>query len=96
MEVNHHIRDLAVDVNWGDPEWEFFCECGRKECGEVVRLTLATYVALADAGGPVLAPGHQLSQVERARRLREDTRALMAQAEQQVKRAQKNMGDLER
>jgi hypothetical protein len=91
-EVNHHIRDLAADADWdaGDPEWEFFCECGRRDCHEQVKLTLDAYVALGDGNRPVLAPGHRLSQVERARRLREETQALLAQAEQQVKRAQRN------
>lgn len=79
-EVNHHIGDLATDADWGGgaAEWEFFCECGRSDCSEQVELTLDAYVALADGGKPVLAPGHRLSQVERARRLLEDARASRA------------------
>jgi hypothetical protein len=41
----------------------------------------------------VLADGHKLSQVERARRLRAESQALRAQAEHQAKRARKNLGD---
>jgi hypothetical protein len=88
-EVNHHVRDLAVEADSDAPEWEFFCECGEKGCREQLKLTLAEYVALSDSGNAVLAPGHRLSQVERARRLREDAAALMAQAQHQVQRTQR-------
>jgi len=40
----------------------------------------------------VLAEGHRLSQVDRARRLREDAEGLRAQAKHQVARAKKNIG----
>jgi hypothetical protein len=88
-EVNHHIRDLAAEDSWEAPEWEFFCECGRKDCTEQVKMTLDAYVALNDGGAAVLAPGHRLSQAERAQRLREEARALLAQAEHQVERAER-------
>jgi hypothetical protein len=88
-EVNHHIRDLAADTDSDVAEWEFFCECGEKECKAQVTMTLAEYAALNDGGEPVLAAGHRLSQTERAQRLREEAQALLAQAEQQVRRAEK-------
>lgn len=89
-EVNGHILDVAQESISDELEWEFFCECGQDACQEHVMLTLDTYVALRDGGGAVLAQGHQRSQVERARRLREDAEALSRQAEHQVKRAKKN------
>jgi multidrug efflux pump subunit AcrA (membrane-fusion protein) len=60
---------------------------------EHVALTVDAYAALHDSGRAVLAPRHRLSQVERARRLSEEAKALRAQAEHQVKRAKKNLGD---
>jgi hypothetical protein len=72
-----------------EQEWEFFCECGRDDCQERLKLTLDAYVALYDSGRAVLAEGHQLSQVERARRLRDDAEALRRQAEHQVRRVKK-------
>jgi hypothetical protein len=91
-EVNQGILAAARDSIDQDQQWEFFCECGREDCHEHVLLTLDSYVALHDCGGSVLAPGHRLSQVERARRLGQDAEALMRQAAHQVKRAQKNLG----
>ena len=67
---------------------EFFCECGRTDCHEQVTLTLDAYIALHDGGRPVLADGHRLSQVERARRLQSDAEALRRQAQHQLQRAQ--------
>ena len=90
-EVNGHILEAARDSISGDQEWEFFCECGRSDCHEHVELTLDAYVALHDSGDAVLADGHRLSQVERARRLSQEAEALLGQAEQQVKRAKKNL-----
>src|SRR5204863_6413692 len=90
-EVNAHILDAARDSVTQEQTWEFFCECGRSDCGEHVEVTIDGYVALREAGEPVLAPGHRLSRAERARRhahdLREDSEALQAQARHQVRRA---------
>jgi hypothetical protein len=90
-EVNEHIAEVAAEQDADAPEWEFFCECGRADCEERVRLKLEAYVALHDDGA-VLAPGHHIDQIERARRLREDAKALRAQAEQQVKRVRQSLG----
>ncbi len=92
-EVNQGILAFARDSlseQAHEQEWEFFCECGREDCHAYVSLSLDAYAALHDGGGAVLAPGHRLSQVERARRLLEDAEALRHQAEHQVKRARKN------
>jgi hypothetical protein len=88
-EVNERILDAARDSIGSDDTWEFFCECGRPDCQEQISLTLDAYVAVRDSGGPVLAEGHRPSQVERARRLRDDAEALCRQAEHQLKRARK-------
>ena len=88
-EVNVHILEVAQDSISEGLEWEFFCECGRPDCHEYVKLTIDEYSALHDGGGHVLAPRHRLSQTERARRLRDDARALQGQAEHQLKRAKK-------
>lgn len=87
-EVNGHILQVAQDSISDEQEWEFFCECGHDDCHEHVVLTLDSYVVLRDGGRAVLAQGHQISQVARARRLREDAGALNRQAEHQVKRAE--------
>lgn len=92
-KVNRHILNVASEVVPEDQQWAFFCECGRAECHEYVTLTLAAYGSIRDARGAVLAPGHRLSQLERARRLQDDAEALRRQAEQQVKRAKRNRFD---
>lgn len=91
-EVNRHIYELATEADWGvgEPVWEFFCECGQKDCAEQVKLTLATYASFHDGGRAVLARGHELSEVERATRVREDVQALLADAQQQVDRTRRN------
>jgi hypothetical protein len=91
VEVNRHILEAAHDSISDEQEWEFFCECGRRDCHERVALTPDRYDSLQSSGQSVLAPGHRLSQVERARRLLSDAEGLRAQAEHQVRRARKNL-----
>ena len=74
-----------------EQEWEFFCECVRYGCDKRVKLTVAAYRALYDGGTPVLAPGHQPSERERSQQLKEEAKALRAQAELQLKRARKHL-----
>ena len=83
-----HVRDEADGVQ----EWEFMCECGHVSCRETVFLTLDAFETLRDNREAVLAGGHQVSPVTRARRARSATQALRAQAEHQVRRAKKNLG----
>lgn len=92
-KVNGHVLSVACELVADDQQWAFFCECGRPDCREYVNLTLAAYSSIRDGGGAVLARGHRLSQVERARRLRDEAEALRRQAEHQVKRARRNRGD---
>jgi hypothetical protein len=90
-EVNRHILEAVQDSNSNEYEWEFFCVCGREDCDEHVSLSLDAYEALRDSDGAVLAPGHRLSQTQRARRLQEESAALRAQAQHQVERARRNI-----
>jgi multidrug efflux pump subunit AcrA (membrane-fusion protein) len=91
IEVNQGILQVARESVTHEQEWEFLCECGREDCHAYVTLTLDAYVDLHDNGRAVLARGHRLSQIERARRLGEEAAALTQQAEHQVRRAQKNL-----
>jgi hypothetical protein len=88
--VNARIVKLAEDSPPGEPAWEFYCECGRPECHEQVKLSREKYNAIRDDGRAILAAGHQVNQSARARRLVEEARALRAQADNQIKRANRN------
>ena len=93
-EVNAAILSAAKRLHpHGSETWDFYCECDRIDCAEVVRLTLEEYTSLRTAEQPVLAGGHVLSRGEAARRNArervEEARALEAQARGQVARARK-------
>ena len=92
VEANEHVLSLVDDEPGGVREWEFMCECGHEGCHESVFLTVAAFVALRDSGEAVVAAGHHVSPAAHARRVRNATQALRAQAEHQVKRAKKNLG----
>ena len=68
---------------------EFFCDRGRDDCQERIKLTLDAHASLYVSGRAVLAEGHQLGQVERARWLPDDAEALRRQAEHQVRCAER-------
>ena len=89
--ANEHILIHVRDSDDGQQEWEFLCECGKEGCDERVLLGLDAYIALHDHGQAVLADGHQVSQVQRALRLRAEADALTRQAEHQVRRARRNL-----
>lgn len=91
--ANLTLVERARDPIGREKEWDFFCECGEESCYEQVFLTLAAFSALRDGGDPVLAFGHQVSQVDRARELRLQAEALRRQAEHQVNRAKRNLAD---
>jgi hypothetical protein len=84
-----HVRDSTT----GERQWEFPCECGHKDCYESVFLTLDAYAALSVRGDVVLADGHRVSQIARARRLVHAASALRAQAEQQIWRTRKKLDE---
>jgi hypothetical protein len=57
--TNEEIRRVSADVN--SDESEFVCECGRKDCHELIRLTdeeFDTFCAKAD-GTPLIAQPHR-------------------------------------
>jgi hypothetical protein len=74
--------------------WDFLCECGDDTCREWVTMRVSEYEALQRGEQPILAEGHKLAESERARRrarrLAEESKALRAQAEHQLKRAARN------
>jgi hypothetical protein len=96
-ELNRQMR-MAVkrfDLSESEAEtWAFLCECGDDDCQEWVTLPVSGYEELQRADEPILAPGHTLSAGEKsrrkARRLVEDSKALEAQADLQIKRAKRN------
>src|SRR5262245_36706263 len=79
-EVNANIRRLAAEVNPDDQGWEFACECGAEDCTEHLGLPLTRYDELKNAGAPLLAPGHSLTEARqrrgRAQRVRAEASAL--------------------
>src|SRR5947207_16012977 len=96
--VNSGIALFATDMPTASSEkWVFVCECGAPECAAWLELDLTEYDAMrADATGQILAPGHVApSSVHRARReaadTQEESRALHAQARQQVERARRQL-----
>ena len=91
-EANRNILLHVRERGDGELEWEFFCECGKAGCESRIHLTLDAFITLRDGGNAVLAEGHHVSQVERAREVAEQARALRAQARHQVARAKKNLG----
>jgi hypothetical protein len=64
-EINERLRtDLRVLPDDAAPV-EFVCECGRVECAEPVRLTLAEYEAVrASSMDFAIVPGHDIGDVE--------------------------------
>ena len=99
--LNEGITLFAADAPTAAGEtaetWAFVCECGAAECDAWVDLELAEYAAIrADPDGTILAAGHiATSPSERARReaadTQEESRALHAQAKQQLTRARRQL-----
>ena len=65
-EVNERIEEVAVSHGPGDGHvYEFLCECSNADCTLRVPLSSAAYEAVR--GHPaqfVLAPGHELPEIE--------------------------------
>ena len=57
--TNKEIRRVSADV--GSDDGEFVCECGAKDCREVIRLTVEEFDAFcATANGtPLVARSHR-------------------------------------
>jgi hypothetical protein len=67
--TNEEVRKAAAVLGDGldRPEtlFEFVCECGRRRCSTLVRLTVAEYEAVrGDAASFVVAPGHEIESIE--------------------------------
>jgi hypothetical protein len=69
-EVNDRIEELSknVEAQGIAPEGgliEFHCECGREDCTERVRLTVAEYERVrSDNDRFAVAPGHETPEME--------------------------------
>jgi hypothetical protein len=67
-EINERIADVAAPhtVFGDDHSYEFLCECSNVGCDLRLRLTLSTYEEVReDAAQFVVAPGHELPEIER-------------------------------
>jgi len=97
-EANRNLR-MAVkrfDLSGRDEDtWDFLCECGAADCREWVTMPISKYTMLQRQRSSILAPGHSLDRGQwarrMARRLAEETQALRAQAELELKRAARNL-----
>jgi hypothetical protein len=87
--VNGEIREMADEHDWVDPVWDFLCECGA--CWEHVTLSLNEYDRRIAGDELILTPGHLFASAAEARRmaqrLRRQSEALRAQAQQAVRHA---------
>lgn len=94
VELNHRIRARLIDPFDVEDEQrcDFVCECGDEDCREHLLLPPMLYDDLKDNDVALLADGHPISLARQeriaARDLQETARALRAQAELQVRRAQ--------
>jgi hypothetical protein len=63
--VNERIEQVAGAHGTDQHEFAFFCECSNADCTLQLRLTLAAYEsARRDPAVFVVAPGHELPQIE--------------------------------
>jgi hypothetical protein len=92
-EVNARVRDIAERQSQGAEEWEFRCECGARGCCETVSMSLAEYEAARAASQAILAEGHAQERPAAARMraagLREESAAVLEQAQLQGERARR-------
>lgn len=88
-EVNAHILEVAGESPSRSPQWEFFCECGRLDCHEMVPMTVVEYMSVRERANAVLAHGHRLDHFASAETLAKDAHALLSQARQRARRTAK-------
>ena len=63
--INENIEVLAQRMG-GPAPWEFVCECSRRGCAELIKLTVEEYESVRSAGDQfVLVPGHEIDPIER-------------------------------
>lgn len=65
-EINERVeRDLIEMVQAPDETLPFVCECGRRDCGATVEVTLGDYERVrSDSTCFVLMPGHEMPDLE--------------------------------
>ena len=64
-EVNERIEDLALTHDDADHVYEFLCECSNANCDLRLSVPLSTYEqARADSAVFIVAPGHDLPEIE--------------------------------
>src|SRR3954452_15883889 len=94
-DMNDGVALFAAYATAEDEEtWNFICECGEDGCEEWLELTLDAFRHRRIESAPVVADGHsESSRGNLARRmaagLREQARALRAEARHQVRRARR-------
>jgi hypothetical protein len=63
--INENIEVLAQRLG-GPALWEFVCECSRRDCADLIRLTVEEYEAVRSVGDRfALVPGHEVDEIER-------------------------------
>jgi hypothetical protein len=62
-DVNAHIAHaadaLSLSIGDADKPWTFLCECGLRDCAQMISATLGDYRAARLAGAYVVIPGHE-------------------------------------
>jgi len=65
-DLNEQIDEIATTHGTDDHLYEFFCECANLDCTLRLPLTLAVYeFTRARSDQFVVAPGHELPEIER-------------------------------
>jgi hypothetical protein len=63
--LNERLRDGSDTWGLGDGMLELVCECGDEDCTQALRLTPREYESVrSDAARFIVAPGHELIEVE--------------------------------
>ena len=71
--VNENIEDAAASSQIDEHVFEFFCECSNLDCTLVIPLAVADYERVrSDPTQFVVAPGHDLPEVEEVLDRRDD------------------------
>jgi hypothetical protein len=67
-EVNERVAEVAthyIEVEAHTEQVDFACECGRADCAEPIRMTLAEYEAIrAESTHFGIVPDHQAPEIE--------------------------------
>jgi hypothetical protein len=64
-DVNDRIEEVSQGSGESNDDFDFLCECGRENCIEMVRLTIAEYERVRDDETHFLVfPGHETDDIE--------------------------------